>query len=110
MALAPKDPHSGSNLAWVLATSSDVSIRDGAKAVKLAEQAVSLSGGGNPLFLRTLAAAYAETGRFSEAIAVIQQAVTIARMQGKTGLADLLKKNVLLYREQLPLRRTSPGD
>jgi tetratricopeptide (TPR) repeat protein len=110
MALAPEDPHSRSNLAWVLATSSDASIRDGAKAVELAQQAVSLSGGREPLFFRTLAAAYAETGRFSDAIAVIRQAVAIARMQGKTGLANLLEEDVLLYRGQVPLRRTSAGD
>ncbi len=110
MALAPEDPHSRSNLAWVLATSIDASIRDGAKAVELAQQAVSLSGGREPLFFRTLAAAYAETGRFSNASAVIQQGVAIASVQGKTGLADLLEQDGLLYRQQVPLRRTSPGD
>ena len=110
MALAPEDPHSRNNLAWVLATSSDASIRDGAKAVELAQQAVSLSGGREPLFFRTLAAAYAETGRFSDAIAVIREAVASARMQGKTGLANLLEEDVLLYRGQVPLRRTSAGD
>jgi len=110
MALAPEDPHSRSNLAWVLATSTDASIRDGAKAVELAQQAVSLSGGRELLFFRTLAAAYAETGRFSDAIAVIQQAVAIARMQGKTGLTNLLEEDVLLYRGHLPLRRTFAGD
>jgi len=110
MALAPNDPHSRSNTAWVLATSTDTSIRDGAKAVELAQQAISLSGGREPLFFRTLAAAYAETGRFSDAIGVTQQAVTIARMQGKTGLAGLLEEDALLYRGQVPLRRTSAGD
>jgi tetratricopeptide (TPR) repeat protein len=110
MALAPEDPHSRSNLAWVLATSSDASIRDGAKAVELAQLAVSLSGGRELLFFRTLAAAYAETGRFSDAIAVIQQAVAIARMQGKTGLANLLEEDGLLYRGHFPLRRTPAGD
>jgi tetratricopeptide (TPR) repeat protein len=110
VALAPEDPHSRSNLAWLLATSSDASIRDGAKAVELAQQAVSVSGGREPLFFRTLAAAYAETGRFSNAIAVIQQGVAIARVQGKTALADLLEGDVLLYRQQVPLRRTSAGD
>src|SRR5882757_774235 len=110
MALAPEDPHSRSNAAWPLATSSDASIRDGAKAVELAQQAVSLSGGREPLFFRTLAAAYADSGRFSDAVAVIQQAVAIARVQGKTGLADLLEGDVLLYRQQVPLRRKSPGD
>ena len=110
VALAPEDPHSRSNLAWLLATSSDASIRDGAKAVELAQQAVSVSGGREPLFFRTLAAAYAETGRFSNAIAVIQQGVALARVQGKTSLADLLEEDVLLYRQQAPLRRTSAGD
>jgi protein O-mannosyl-transferase len=110
MALAPDDPHSRSNLAWVLATSTDASVRDGAKAVELAQQAVSLSGGRELLFFRTLAAAYAETGRFSDAIGVIRQAVAVARMQGKASLADLLEGDALLYRGHLPLRRTSAGD
>jgi tetratricopeptide (TPR) repeat protein len=110
IALAPKDPHSRSNLAWVLATSNDPSIRDGAKAVELARQAISLSGDRDPLFFRTLAAAYAETGRFSDAITVIQQAVAIARVQGKSSLADLFEEDVSLYRDQLPLRRIFPGD
>jgi len=108
--LAPEDPHSRSNLAWLLATSSDASIRDGAKAVELAQQAVSVSGGKEPLFFRTLAAAYAETGHFSDAVAVIQQGVAVARLQGKTSLADLLEGDGLLYRQEVPLRRTSAGD
>ena len=55
------------NLAWLLATSSDASIRDGNRAIELAKQAVQLSGGKDADYLRTLAAAYAETGRFAEA-------------------------------------------
>jgi tetratricopeptide (TPR) repeat protein len=110
IALATNDPHSRSNLAWVLATSSDASIRDGAKAVELAKQAVSLSAGRDPLFVRTLAAAYAETGRFSEAIAVVQQAAAIAKMQGKTALASLLEEDALLYRGHVPLRRGFPDN
>ena len=53
-----------SNLAWVFATSPDQSIRNGAKAVQLAEQAVRISGGRIAILFRTLAAAYAENGRF----------------------------------------------
>jgi tetratricopeptide (TPR) repeat protein len=109
-ALAPEDPHCRNNIAWVLATSSDASIRDGAKAIDLAQVAVALSGGREPRFLRTLAAAYAENGRFSEAFAVAQQAVAIARMQGKTGLATALEKDLMLYRGHLPLRGDSLGD
>lgn len=109
LALAPEDPHSRNNLAWVLATASDNSIRDGAKAVGFAEEAVRLSGGREPLFLRTLAAAYAESGRFSEAIAVAQQAAGIANMQAKPGMAKRLNGDLILFRGNLPLRESPPG-
>ena len=61
-------------------------------------------------FLRTLAAAYAESGRFSEAFTVAQQAAAIARMQGKTGLANRLETDLMGYRGRLPLRQNSLGD
>ena len=110
LALAPEDPHSRNNLAWILATASDNSIRDGAKAVGLAEEAVQLSGGREPLFLRTLAAAYAESGRFSEAIAVAQQAAGIANMQAKPDMAKRLNGDLILFRGHMPLRESPPGN
>jgi FOG: TPR repeat len=110
MALAPEDPHSRNNLAWILATASDSSIRDGARAVGFSQEAVQLSGGREPLFLRTLAAAYAESGRFSEAIAVAQQAAVIANMQAKPDMAKRLNGDLVLFRGNLPLRDNSPGN
>ncbi len=104
---APEDPRSRNNIAWLLATSSDAAIRDGARAVALANEAVELSNGREPSFLRTLAAAYAESGRFSEAVAVARQASVIATMQGKTKLANGLEKDLVLYRSRLPLRENS---
>src|SRR6266436_3670 len=86
LALAPEDPHSRNNIAWVLAISSDASIRDGARAVEFARKAVELSNSGDPKFLRTLAAAYAETGRFSEAIEAAKQGMEIATSQGDVSL------------------------
>jgi tetratricopeptide (TPR) repeat protein len=109
-AVAPTDPYSRNNMAWVLATSSDVSVRDGAKAVGFAEQAVALSGGREPQFLRTLGAAYAETGRFPEAIAAARKAAAIANMQGKQRLAKNLEQDLVLYRANRPLRAGSVGD
>jgi protein O-mannosyl-transferase len=108
MALAPGDPHSRNNIAWVLATSSDASIRDGVKAVELAQEAVQLSRGRDSKFIRTLAAAYAESSRFPEAIAAAQQAITIAAMQGNTGLASTLRKEIALYRAHISLREMEP--
>src|SRR6476620_9965152 len=108
-ALAPNDPHSRNNIAWVLGTSSDASIRDGVKATEFAEQAVGLSGGRDPKFIRTLAAAYAESGRFPEAVTTAKQAVMIATMQSKSGLAHVLEEDVRLYRANIPLRGTKPA-
>jgi Flp pilus assembly protein TadD len=109
-ALAPDDFHSRNNMAWLLATSSDDSIREGAKAVELAQQAVALSGGREPNFIRTLAAAYAENGRFSEAIAAAQHALALAAMQGKSGLTKVLKNDITRYRADLPVRGSTMGD
>jgi Flp pilus assembly protein TadD len=110
LALAPEDPRSRNNLAWILATSSDGKIRDSGKAVEFAQQAVAISGGKEPQFLRTLAAAYAESGRFPESIAAAQQAAMIANMQGKPRLANNVQKDLLLYRASIPLRANSFGD
>ena len=109
-ALSPDDPHSRNNVAWLLATSSEPSVRDGNRAVDFAQQAVSVSGGREPQFLRTLAAAYAESGRFSEAVAEVQQATVIANMQGKTKLANNLRKDLVLYRGHMPLRQNALGE
>ena len=110
LALAPQDPRSRNNLAWILATAPDAKIRDGAKAVGFAQQAVAISGDREPQFLRTLAAAYAENGRFPEGIAAAQQAAVIANMQGKPRLANNLEKDLVLYRAHVPLRENSLGD
>jgi tetratricopeptide (TPR) repeat protein len=103
--LAPQDPHSRNNLAWILATSSDPSIRNGTKAVDLAAQAVTLSGGREPQFIRTLAAAYAAADRFDEAIVTAQRAILEAKMQGRTALSRALEEDLILYRSHVPLRK-----
>jgi tetratricopeptide (TPR) repeat protein len=96
-----------SNLAWVLATSPDESIRNGAEAVQLAERAINISGGRIPILFRTLAAAYAENGRFSDAIETAQRGIQIANSQGNTGLANELQAHIGLYQTQQPLRDPS---
>ena len=106
--VAPQNRLAMNNLAWLLATSSDASIRDGARAVALAREAVQLSSDVDPNPLRTLAAAYAESGRFSEAVATTKHAMQLATVQGKSGLANALEKELILYRAYSPLRETEP--
>ena len=66
--LNPRGPGTLNALAWLLATSTSEGARDGKRAVELAIQACELTAWKNPILLDTLAAAYAETGRFDEAV------------------------------------------
>jgi protein O-mannosyl-transferase len=107
LAIQPDNGNAMSNLAWVFATAPDQSLRDGPKAVGLAEQALRISGGRIPILFRTLAAAYAESGEFSKAIQTAQQGIELANSQGNSGLATELQGNIALYQEQRPLRDPS---
>jgi protein O-mannosyl-transferase len=86
------------NLAWLLATSSDDALRDGAEAVRLAECACELTYHGEPLFIGTLAAAYAEAGRFPEAVATAEKAEQLATSAGQTAVAAKNHQLLELYR------------
>jgi hypothetical protein len=87
-----------------LATCPDAHVRDGAKAVELAEQANQAAGGANPIIAATLAAAYAETGRFSEAIKTAEHALPLATASDNAALADGLRGQIRLYRSGQPFR------
>jgi tetratricopeptide (TPR) repeat protein len=108
--IAPQDVLARNNLAWILATSSNASIRNGTKAVALAEQAVQVSAGKNPIFFRTLAAAYAESGRFSDAVAAARRSMEMATAQDNRGLVNALGREIALYQARAPLRETSPAN
>jgi tetratricopeptide (TPR) repeat protein len=90
--------------AWVLATSPEASLRDGAQAVALAERAARLAGGGQPAILDTLAAAYAEAGRFSEAVQIATQLLELARKQDNRRMVEALEARLALYRAGTPFR------
>jgi tetratricopeptide (TPR) repeat protein len=97
----PNDIALLNNIAWTLATSPD------AEAVELAERALKLSGDGEPAILDTLAAAYAESGRFPDAVRTAQQALTLATRQNKAALADALRARIRLYQAGLPYHAAS---
>ena len=97
--IAPHSILTLNNLAWALSTCPDASLRNGAKAIELAQKADQLAGGQNPIFIRTLAAAYAENGRFNDAIETAQRALQLATAQGDFALASKLEKDLDLYRK-----------
>jgi tetratricopeptide (TPR) repeat protein len=95
--LNPNDVESLNRLAWLLATQPDAKVRDGAEAVKLAERVRDLTGGDVARFQATLDAAYAEAGRFTDAIAAAQKTRETAQAQGQTDLAAAAEKRLKLY-------------
>jgi tetratricopeptide (TPR) repeat protein len=107
LAIQPDNGNAMSNLAWVFATSPEDSLRDGAQAVQLAEQALRISGGRIPVIFRTLAAAYAEKGMFAQAIQTAQRGIELANGQGNSRLAAELQTNIGLYQDGKPLRDLS---
>jgi tetratricopeptide (TPR) repeat protein len=95
--IRPNMDEAANNLAWLLATCSDRSLRNGAQAVTLARQASEHSHHQNPIILGTLAAAYAEVGKLSEAVATAQQARQLALDQNNRALAGVLESQLRRY-------------
>ena len=102
--ISPQSVSALNNLAWLLATGSNASLRNGARAIQLATQADQLSGGTNALVLRTLAAAYAEAGQFGKAIESARSAMQLGRSQGDDSLVTELQQQIALYELGLPYR------
>jgi tetratricopeptide (TPR) repeat protein len=102
--LSPDDIETMNNLAWVLATSPDSLARDGARAVEVAERADSLTRNTNPIINATLAAAYAEAGRLSDAIKAAQRAIRLALSEGNKGRADSIRPQLSSYESGQPFR------
>jgi Flp pilus assembly protein TadD len=100
--LRPDAPDMLNNLAWLLASCPEARFRDGAQAVKFGERACGLTHYQKNIYVGTLAAAYAEAGRFDDAIATAQKACALA---SESGDPDLLKKNrdlLALYLKHQP--------
>ncbi len=102
--LRPRDLAMLNQTAWILATAPEASTRSGAEAVALAQQAARLSSGQDPTVLDTLAAAYAEAGRFTEAVETARQAHALAVRQQNTALADKIQARIQRYAEKMPYR------
>ena len=105
--IKPVYPQALNNLAWALATSPQALLRNGNQAVELAQQANQLTGGESPIILHTLAAAYAEVGRFGDALRSAQKAYELARATGQQGLAEQINSEMKLYEAGFPFHQGS---
>ena len=100
--LWPNDCMLLNNAAWLMATSSDASLRNGKDAVELAQRATRLLGRREPITLATLAAAYAEAGRFPDAARTAREALALARQQGNSALVNSIEEKLRLYESRKP--------
>lgn len=90
------------NLAWLLATAPDEKLRNGTEAVQLAERASRLPPVKEMCVPGTLAAAYAEAGRFPEATATAEKAIQDEEAAGETRFASMNRQFLQLYQEGKP--------
>lgn len=104
VAIDPNDTEAQNSMAWILATWPEDRIRDGAKAVVLAERANQLTEGRNPVIGATLAAAYAETGRFLDAVKTGEAALQLASATRNKLLAQEIRAQIALYQSDRPFR------
>jgi Flp pilus assembly protein TadD len=102
LALDPQLSLACNNLAWMLATHPDPQIRNGREAVELGERACRLTNNEQPFYLGTLAAAYAEAGRFNDAIAAAEKARDLARKAGMERVVERNEQLLELYRAGRP--------
>jgi len=91
-------------LAWLFATHPDAALRDGPRAVQLSERACALTERKQPLLIATLAAADAETGKFSEAIATVQNVLSVARSNADAKTAALAENLLAAFQSNQPYR------
>jgi tetratricopeptide (TPR) repeat protein len=89
-------------LGWLLATSPEDGVRNAVRAVEAGEQAVRLTSRQDPVSLDTLAAAYAEAGRFDEAAATAREAIDAAARRG--GADPAVAERLSLYTSGRPFR------
>ena len=108
--LKPEAPEILNNLAWLLATCTDKKVRDGSRAIEYARHACELTHFEQTVCLGTLAAAYAEAGKFDDAVATAQRACDQAAKNGETNLLQKNRELLALYRAHRPYHgATSPN-
>ncbi len=102
----PKNSGALNNLAWVLATSPENSLRDGKRSIQLAREACEVTEYKQAHILSTLAAGYAEVGDFDTAVNWSKKAVEL----GGDRLKEQLKKELQSYEAHQPWRETTPPE
>ena len=103
MLLAPDETRAQNDLAWLLATCPDGTVRNGPRAVELALALVEATQNNDPFPLDTLAAAYAENNEFDKAIQAQTRCINLLRQKGQDPYPGSLQR-LELYKNNTPYR------
>ncbi len=98
----PRYADAYNQIAWILAICPDETYRNGAKAVKMAQKAVEFNPGANTL--NTLAAAYAEAGKFGDAVKTQKRVISLLNKEGRTEELAEQTERLRLYNAHKPWR------
>ena len=101
---SPDNPLLLRRAAWLLATAPQDEARDGVRAVEMARHAVELTAGQDAIALEALGAAYAELGRFAEAVTTVRRAIEVASAQGFQTFVPQLRRDLAQCEEGRQLR------
>ena len=92
-------------LAWLLATCPDDTVRDGVRAVELAQKACNITSYKEPGLLNTLAAAYAEADKYTEAVETANKALNLAKYQNNEPVyIEQIQLHLEQYKQGKPFR------
>jgi len=98
-------PSALQQIVWVLSTSSDDALRDGPAALRLARELDRMTKSSNAVFLDALAVAFAENGRFEDAIETTHRALRLLDFTGNRGAFDTIEQRLGAYAERRPWRQ-----
>ena len=104
--LQPDIPEALERLAWIAATDPRPEFRNGKEAVNMAQRACELTGRKQAQYLATLAAAYAEAGRFPEAVSTAGTAEKLAADAGQKEMAAKCGNLLEAVKSSKPWRET----
>ena len=110
VATAPESSNLFDELAWLFATHPDARLRNGDEAIRLAKKAWVMTGEKTPALLTTLAAAYAEAGKFPEATTTAQKALSLAKSLRAADDAKLSQDLLTLFQANRPYREDPRGN
>lgn len=103
----PESTKLANNLAYALATTPREALRDGARAVRLAERVIESVGTRDPSNLDTLAAAYAEIGDFARAVVTMEKSIELSKQLETPKNLEELQRHLTLFESKQPLRDPS---